>query len=112
MISPSSEEDQDDGDLIEKVKFSKSTEIQKSVVEDYDPKVVTSKIFLELELTLDEFKSVNERSSSQILDLFGDVGGFKEALLIIFGLFGEYFSANFFSKEIANKLYFRKQPPK
>ena len=50
-------------------------------------------------------KSISSRSSTQILDFLGDIGGFKEAMMIIFAIFGEYFSAKFFVERVAEDLY-------
>ena len=50
------------------------------------------------------------RGSTQILDFLGDIGGFKEALLIILVTFGEYFSAKFFIAQVGEELYSRKKP--
>ena len=46
-------------------------------------------------------KRINQRSATQILDFLGDIGGFKEALLILLVSIGEYFSAKFFVAEVA-----------
>lgn len=42
---------------------------------------------------LDDNKQVNIVKSYQLLDLLGDIGGFTEALNIVFSMIGGYFSA-------------------
>jgi hypothetical protein len=49
------------------------------------------------------------RSSTQILDFLGDIGGFKEALMLILATFGEYFSAKFFIAKVGEDLYLEKK---
>jgi len=39
----------------------------------------------------------------------GDIGGFKEALLLILYTAGEYFSAKFFIAKVAEDLYVTKK---
>jgi hypothetical protein len=39
------------------------------------------------------------------LDFLGDIGGFNEAILLIFIFFGEYFSAKFFIERVGKDLY-------
>ena len=63
---------------------------------DYEINVIQEKIILEIELALDSFKTTVTRSSSSILDLLGDLGGFYGSIGIVVFLFGEYFSDKFF----------------
>ena len=60
----------------------------------------------------DSTKTISERSSTQVLDFIGDIGGFKEAILLIMFTFGEYFSAKFFVKTVAEDLYMHKSDKK
>jgi len=39
----------------------------------------------------------------------GDIGGFKEAILLILTAAGEYFSAKFFIAKVAGDLYIKKK---
>ena len=65
-------------------------------------------ILLELELIQDSIKTISQRGSTQILDFLGDIGGFKEALLLVFVVVGEYFSARFFLDKVGQDLYVKK----
>ena len=65
---------------------------------------------LEIDIRQDSTKVANSRSSTQILDFLGDIGGFKEALLLILVSGGEYFSARFFIATVAKELYITKTP--
>ena len=38
----------------------------------------------------------------------GDIGGFKEAILLIIFMFGEYFSSKLFVAKVAEDLYLKK----
>jgi hypothetical protein len=62
-----------------------------------------------VEIKQDSSKTLSTRSSTQILDFFGDIGGFKEALLLILFFFGEYFSAKLFISKVAEDLYVTKK---
>jgi len=46
-------------------------------------------------------KTVSFRYSTMILDFLGDIGGFKEAILLLIVVFGEYFSAQLIVSKIA-----------
>jgi len=63
---------------------------------DYEAKVIQDKIIVEIQLALDSFKTTVVRSSTSILDLLGDLGGFYGSIGIVVFLFGEYFSEKFF----------------
>ena len=56
-------------------------------------------------MQLDAFKTESLRTSTQILDFLGDIGGFYQALDLIIFLIAEYFSARFFLASIAKSLY-------
>lgn len=47
-----------------------------------------------------------------ILDFLGDIGGFKEAILLMMVTTGEYFSAKFFISKVAGDMYIRKKRDK
>ena len=54
-----------------------------------------------IQFKLDHFKQVSERSSVQILDFLGDIGGFQGAIEMIFAIGGAYFSSKFIQLRIA-----------
>ena len=54
---------------------------------------------------MDSFKTVSVRSSVEILDFLGDIGGFQGAIEMIFGFFGTWFSAKFIIAAIAKDLF-------
>ena len=64
-------------------------------------------MLLEITITQDSIKFVNERSSTNILDFLGDVGGFQGAISII-GIIGAFFSQTFFFADVGSKLYIQK----
>jgi hypothetical protein len=66
-------------------------------------------ILLELELKQEANKIISSRSSTQILDFLGDIGGFIEAITMIAVIFGEYFSAKFFIAQVTSDLYVSKK---
>ena len=77
----------------------------------YSSELLTTKdeqILTEITLKQSSEKVYNERSSTQILDFLGDIGGFKEALLLIMVTVGEYFSSKFFISKVAQDLYLAK----
>ena len=41
-------------------------------------------------IKLDQYKTVNVRSTDEILDFLGDIGGFNDALVMIFATFGGF----------------------
>ena len=43
--------------------------------------------------------------SYKLLDFLGDLGGFKEALNIVFSLFGTYFSTQLFRADFVEKYF-------
>ena len=58
-----------------------------------------------IQIKQDSYKVINQRSSTQILDFLGDIGGFQGAIILILVYFGEYFSAKFFIAQVAEDLY-------
>ena len=63
---------------------------------EFELNVLQDRIYLELQLGLGSFKSTNMRSSSTVLDMLGDVGGFHQSIGFFFFMFGEFFAAQFF----------------
>jgi hypothetical protein len=49
--------------------------------------------------------------SYKLLDFLGDLGGFKEALNIVFSLFGTYFSTQLFRADFVEKYFKQKTKP-
>ena len=45
------------------------------------------------------------RSTVQILDHIGDIGGFIDAMHLIFGVAGHYFSSRFIYRSLAKKMF-------
>ncbi len=76
---------------------------------NYEKGIINDRILYQLTLGQDQFKTVSQRTSTQILDLFGDLGGFYQAIDIFIFIFGEYFAAKFFLQSISNKLYIQKK---
>jgi hypothetical protein len=64
---------------------------------------------LEIMLNQQSLKATSVRESTQILDFLGDIGGFKEALLLILAFIGEYFSAKFFIQTVGSEMYLEKK---
>ena len=77
--------------------------------DEYGAKVVKGKTLYEFQLSLDQFKSVNQRSSTQVYDYLGDVGGFQAAFTSVFATVGAFFSTRFYASSIANNLYKKKK---
>ena len=78
---------------------------KKAYSDEYDPYVVEDKILFEIKMELDGFKTTNVRTSTQILDFLGDIGGFYQALDLIVFMLGQYFSSKFFVLSIAKKMH-------
>ena len=55
-------------------------------------------------LELDSSKKVSILTKQKLLDFLGDLGGFKQAIDIIFSLFGIYVSSRLFKAELVTKL--------
>ena len=64
--------------------------------DNYEKGIINDRILYQLTLTQDQFKTTSQRHSTQILDLFGDLGGFYQAIDILIFVFGEYFAAKLF----------------
>lgn len=60
---------------------------------------------MKLEIKLGETKTVSIRSSVEILDHIGDIGGFVDAMHLIFGFVGSYFSAKFIFASMAGQMF-------
>jgi len=64
---------------------------------------------LELSIEQDAFKTVSKRTTTQILDFIGDIGGFYGAVDLCVFLIAQYFSAQFFIQSISNSMFLRKK---
>lgn len=49
------------------------------------------------------------RSSTQVLDFIGDVGGFQGAIIMIFFIFGEFFSEKLYTASFSNEAFVKKR---
>lgn len=65
-------------------------------------------ILLEVVFKQDSIKSINKRSSLQILDFFGNVGGFQQALAV-FGIFSAFYSSKVNRGFLAQTFFVRKR---
>ena len=61
--------------------------------------------FLNVSIQLDSYKSVNVRSSDEILEFIGDIGGFTDAVHMIFAVFGTFFSSRFIVSSLAKDMF-------
>jgi hypothetical protein len=64
---------------------------------------------LNLLINQDSIKTVNNRSSTEVLDYIGDVGGFM-VIIDFLSFLGFYFSSKMFIASLAKKLYLLKKP--
>ena len=67
------------------------------------------RILFQIQLKQDGFKDTFNRSSVQVLDFLGDIGGFYQALDILVFLIAQYFSAKFFVGSIASTFFYVKK---
>ena len=77
----------------------------------YDPTLLSDHpgiVLLELEIIQDNVKDISQRSSTQILDYLGDTGGFLGSAIVIFYIFGEFFSSRYFIDQVGKDLYIKK----
>ena len=91
-----------------KIKFLKSFDTLRGYLDDYEAGLFRNKILLEIILQLDPFKTTSERLNMNILDFFGDLGGFYQAIDLLVFLFGQFFSAKLFIASISSSFYYRK----
>jgi len=88
-----------------KLKYVSSKTSTLEYLDDYEKDVISNKILLEIQLEMDSFKTESLRTSTQILDFLGDLGGFYQAVDLLIFMIAEYFSARFFLASIAANLY-------
>lgn len=103
-------EDKCDGDYFIRLKAAKWSH-EERLFNDYISSFYSTNdplIIMDIVINQDSVKSINERQSTQILDFLGDIGGFKEALIIILATLGEYFSAKMFVQKVGTVLYLEK----
>ena len=89
----------------------KNKDTLKNYLDDYEKAFFDDKMLLEVILRLDPIKKEWERSSANVLDFLGDLGGFKEALNIIVVGTATFFSSKFFIASITSKFYFTRADP-
>ena len=92
-----------DADQIHKLKQSKIESERKYTDDLFDYKTL-----LELVLIADTKVTQSKRSSSHILGLMGEVGGFYEAIFMFIGLFASVVCQRLFQANIANSYYMKK----
>ena len=96
------DEDQEDpcDEPIKKFKLGKFFKKESPVIknEKYET-------FLNVSIQLDSYKTVNVRSSDEILDFIGDIGGFTDAVHMIFAVFGTFFSSKFIVSSLAKDMF-------
>ena len=56
----------------------------KNYLDNYGIDYTNDRILAEIQLNLEDFKLYSERSSSNVLDLFGDIGGFNDFIGSVF----------------------------
>ena len=100
------------GQRFQKVKFSGQETGTKKLYDDYGSDVVAGKILYEIELKLDTFISINQRSATKVFDYLGDVGGFAAAFEGVFSVIGVYFSSRYLSSSLASNLYIKRKSSK
>jgi beta-lactamase regulating signal transducer with metallopeptidase domain len=61
---------------------------------------------------MDPYKTVSKRSTTQILDFMGDVGGFYGALDILVFWVAQYFATKFYTQQLSKKLFKKKKKSK
>ena len=61
--------------------------------------------FLEIQLKNDQIKLTTKRTTMQLLEFFGAIGGMTRFVGSILGQFGGYFSAKFFGAKLMTDLY-------
>lgn len=71
-----------------KLKYSKVIGSSKNYINQFPNRKVQQQVLLDLTILQDIEKSLNQRNSTQILDFFGDIGGFIDFVMIVFGLIG------------------------
>lgn len=92
-----------------RLKYADNTKDVKVTDDYYEPQNMEDIILQELILTVDPFKTLCNRVSTQVLDYMGDLGGFTDAIFMLLAIFGEYFSHKFLQANIAQKYYTRKR---
>lgn len=92
-----------------KIKYESHAAEDRRYATDYERGIIDERILYQLVLGQDQFKTTSVRQSTQILDYFGDLGGFYQAIDILIFMFGQYFSAKFFIQNVAQTLFIRKK---
>ena len=53
-----------------------------------------TKVVLEIRIGPNIYKYMQDRQSTQVLDLLGDLGGFTDSILLLLMIPGHFFSSN------------------
>lgn len=94
----------------EKLVFSDLKDGTKRYLDEYETGVITDRILLELQIAMAAEKLYSERSSSTILDLLGDIGGFNDFMDLIVVWFATFFSSKLFLRDIIHQFFSKKRP--
>ena len=70
--------------------------------------MIYDKILLEIEVSMVGFKIVSERSSTSVMTLLGDIGGFKGFFQDLVAWIAEFFAAKFFMQSVAENMFVKK----
>ena len=92
-----------EAEQIYKLKQSRVESERKYTDDLYDYKTL-----LELVLIADTKVTQSKRSSIQVLDLMGEIGGFYEAIFITIGIFAIVVSQRLFQTNIARSYFMKK----
>ena len=85
----------------QKLMFSSSTILS-------EPSDVAQQYYLTMLIGFDSQKQIHVVNSYKLLSFIGDIGGFYEALSILFSIFGAYFSSNLFKSYLVSDFFFVK----
>ena len=100
-----------DGSFFKRIKLAEHKPLTVIFSDHYDAALLSDHpgvVLLEVELSQDNLKDISVRSSTQILDYLGDTGGFLGSVIVIFYLFGEYFSSRYFIDQVGRDMYVKK----
>lgn len=98
--------------FFEKIKFDSESKESVSLWSKYDRDMLADmdyEVFMELSMVQSPTKIISSRSTTQILDFLGDVGGFYGSLVLMLYLIGEYFSSHLLEASIASSFYLQKK---
>lgn len=73
-----------------------------------EEQILDSNVYFILDFAMDSQKQIHIVSSYKVLEFLGDIGGFLEAIEIIFSTLGTYFSGRFLKSSFITKFFKRK----